>query len=212
MKNSRIGIFGGTFNPIHLGHIHTVSQSAKLLGLEKVALMPANIPPLKEAPTISTKHRVNMLKLVCEEHPCFYLETYELEQGETSYTVKTLQAFKDKQRELDIFFFIGMDSLVNFHLWKNYKKILELTNLVVTTRPGYDLSNVQTDLQNELIDAGQFLNDRQSKSCGNIILMPPQSFDIASSTIREMVAKHQDISSLVPECVEQYIKSHNLYR
>ena len=212
MKNSRIGIFGGTFNPIHLGHIHTVSQSAKLLGLEKVALMPANIPPLKKAPTISTQHRVNMLKLVCEEHPCFYLETYELEQDETSYTVKTLQAFKDKQRELDIFFFIGMDSLVNFHLWKNYKKILELTNLVVTTRPGYDLSNVQADLQNELIDVDQFRNDSQSKSCGNIILMPPQSFDIASSTIREMVAKHQDISSLVPECVEQYIKSHNLYR
>ncbi|QOL24461.1 nicotinate-nucleotide adenylyltransferase [Thalassotalea sp. LPB0316] len=210
-KLQRIGLFGGTFNPIHLGHIDTVEQGAKLLALDKVALMPANIPPHKDKPTIANHHRVNMLNLVCQDNPRFYLEPYELEQTETSYTVNTLKAFKQHQPNQRLYFFIGMDSLVNFHLWRDYQEILAMTNLIVSTRPGYQLSQVIDELKPRLISYQAYLANHQHET-GHIILLPEVNLAIASSDIRRLVEQNKSINSLVPPSIEQYIDTHKLYQ
>lgn len=212
VSKNRLGIFGGTFNPIHLGHIQTVNQAASLLSLDSVALLPANIPPHKKQPTIDLSHRLAMLEAVCKQHSRFYIEDFELKQASTSFTVKTLTALKVQQPAQELFFFIGMDSLVNFHLWFEYQEILNLCNLVVSTRPGYDVNQVQEEVKASTISFNAFEQLAEPKPNGQIILMPDLPIDMASSRIRQMIQRNQSVEHLLPLDVHQYIKTHNLYQ
>ena len=209
---NRLGVFGGTFNPIHLGHIQTVNQAAKLLTLDNVALLPANIPPHKEQPSIDLTHRLAMLEAVCKQHSRFYIEDFELQQECTSFTVKTLTVLKAKQPNQALFFFIGMDSLVSFHRWFEHQEILNLCHLVVSTRPGYSINQVEESVSASTISFNAFNQLAEPESSGHIILMPDLHIDTASSTIRDMIQKNQKVDHLLSPDVLQYIKSHNLYK
>ncbi len=207
-----IGILGGTFDPIHYGHIKPTLAAAKWLALDKVKLMPAHIPPHKPTTYASSKQRLAMVKLVCQQYPTFTYDARELNRNTPSFTVETLQEIKAEQPNSRLFFFIGMDSFINFCTWHHYPKILQLCHLVVSARPNYTLTNLD-DLGKNLLNKHQLKSPSQAKICdaGGILLAPEYHYDISSTTIREIFNTPKIAKQHLPEAVFDYIVEQKLY-
>ena len=221
--SSRIGLFGGTFDPIHQGHIRPLEQAAKLLRLDSINIIPANIPPHKSTTQTSAQHRAEMVKLVCQNHPLLTFDDRELQQAKPSYTVGTLSAIKQEQPNSQLFFFIGMDSLITFTAWHQWQTILELAHLVVMPRPNYTIEQVPQELkplvQNLMQDIDK-TNIETSKQSGNIYLVESAQVNISSTEIRAFFKqpssiandrKHLLLDNIAPK-VHQYILEHHLYQ
>ena len=146
---SNIGIFGGTFDPIHLGHTQSAQIVAQYLNLSKVLFIPAHIPPHKNcvnnSPKVSAEQRSTMVELACKENKIFTCDKRELRRQQYSYTVDTLLELKKELPEQRLYFIIGMDSLLSFTQWHRYQDILKLCHLVVNTRPNYDLNQLNNE-------------------------------------------------------------------
>ncbi|WDE13346.1 nicotinate-nucleotide adenylyltransferase [Thalassomonas haliotis] len=212
-KTSDIGILGGTFDPIHLGHLNPAKALLNWLGLDQLVLMPAAIPPHKAGTSASAQQRVQMVKLACEQEKVFHCDERELKRQTTSYTLDTLLEIKKEHPHQRIFFVIGMDSLFSFTKWHKWQQILTLCHLVVNSRPGYELADMPTETQQLL--AGHQVSDvseLKKSLAGNIILAPESRWDISSSQIRQQLQSNQDCQHLLPSPVLAYIRQHNLYR
>ena len=208
-----IGLFGGTFDPIHLGHIVPVIDLAAQINLDKVFLIPANIPPHKSAASASSLHRKAMVELVCTKYPLFTLDDRELKRNKASYTIDSLKEIKQQFPNAILYFFIGTDSFLDLPSWHQIDEIMKLCHFVVTTRPGYTVkldgkpwfSNKVTTNQQEFL-ASQF---------GKIFLAETAQIDISSTTIRTFLNKKAKLAKpltdvLCPE-VLAYIKDNDLY-
>ena len=209
----RIGLFGGTFDPIHNGHINSAKHLAHWLALDKISIIPSHIPPHKNNTEVSALHRENMVKLVCQQQPLFTLDNRELNKKSTSYTVETLIEIKQQQPNSRLFFLIGMDSLQSFTTWHRWQDILQLTHLVVSSRPGYLLTEnnqATTDLltQYQVTD----LAKTHQQQAGCILLAPISDHDISSTQIRAQLKKQASIKDLLPETVSNYINRYKLYQ
>ena len=132
-----IGIFGGTFDPIHLGHIHFANTIYKLCDLQKILLVPCNKSPLRTQPIASAQDRFNMLKLACQNFPHMSVEDYEILRPETSYTVNTLKHLKQKYSSSPLALIMGIDAFNSFDKWHKWEEILELSHLIIADRPGF---------------------------------------------------------------------------
>jgi nicotinate-nucleotide adenylyltransferase len=188
----RIGIFGGTFDPPHKGHIAIAEQAKKQLGLDCVYFVPAYIPPHKHQHlSISARHRLKMMKLAVSSKKESKVSTIELKRQGISYTVDTLQAFKQRFPKTELVLIIGADNLVQFNSWKSPKTILQLVSLAVYKRKGFSLS-----LKNSTID---------------FILLKGRMLRISSTEIRNRIEKGFPIRALVPNPIVAYIKRHSLY-
>lgn len=195
-----IGILGGTFNPVHFGHIYMASKSKEVLGLEQIFFMPNYIPPHKESAEVSAEDRLQMLRLALEDFPEFSISTYEIDKEGVSYTYETLEELH-RRHPLDSFFFIiGEDSYVNFWRWKHPERILQAARIVVLQREGY------SDQDAELTE--QLLKEHQQEA----ILISAEPLDISSSTVREKIMRDEDVTSLVPFNVLAYIRENHLYQ
>lgn len=209
-KINGVGLFGGTFDPIHLGHIKPLLQAADLLGLQHINIIPTNIPPHKNKTHTSNEHRMNMVKLVCSEYENLIFDSRELERNTPSYTVETLlELSKNYSLNTQLYFFIGMDSLLNFTSWYQWLNIMQLCHLVVSPRPGYQLEQLPTELHQYIVEFDQL---EQSNIQEKIIIMPPCLHEISSTLIRENIKQTQDISALVTQKTAQYIQLHQLYQ
>jgi len=208
-----IVIMGGTFDPIHNGHIETAKETAQWLNVDHVFLLPAHIPPHKSSTRANAIHRENMVKIICQQLPLFQLDDRELTRKTPSFTVTSLEEIKQEQPDSKIFFIIGMDSLLNFTSWHQWQKILSLCHLVVNIRPGYPLKQINTATQ-ELLKNHQISNISgiTQKDAGGIILHKNQSFDISSSEIREQLSKKTLSTNLLPTAVHKYIIEEKLYQ
>jgi nicotinate-nucleotide adenylyltransferase len=185
---SRVGIFGGTFDPIHNGHLITAQAVRELRNLDKIIFIPSYISPHKQDLTAaSTEHRINMLKLSIEDIPYFDWSDYEIRKKGISYTIKTLHEMKKYYDEIELI--IGEDNLRTFHQWKTPEEIVKLVTLLVLKR------SIQNDKEfdNEFIRKAIFLETPE--------------IDISSSVIRERLP----VNFLVPQKVLKYIYSLNLY-
>lgn len=220
---NKIGIFGGTFDPIHIGHIKPISFAINALDLNEVHIIPANIPPHKNNTYTTPKHRANMVQLVCNEVDKFHFNDCELQRDKASYTVDTLldvhTKAQTKNKHTKVYFFIGMDSLLNFTSWHRWQDILSLCHLVVLPRPGYQLKNLPIELHNKISHftdndslnkplINKYLNDNNT---GNIIIMPEYLEDISSTELRNKLKDKEDVSPWLLPSVLQYIKQHQLY-
>lgn len=210
--DNMIGIFGGTFDPPHLGHIEPVKEVASSLGLEQVSIIPCHIPPHKLQPGISNIHRIAMVELMIAHNPLFTIDDRELRKSSTSYSVETLEEIKHQQQDAKLCFFIGMDSLVNFETWYKWDKILNLCHLVVLARPGYN--NQQLAKLNNQITARITNNadDLIHFDNGQILTTTNQAVDISSSYIRQQIKAKKSFRHLVPNYVADYILQHKLYQ
>lgn len=206
-----IGIYGGTFDPIHNAHIQPVQTAADQLGIEHVHLLPCHIPPHKASPNVSSEHRRNMVQQVCDHEPRFILDQRELLRDKPSYTFDTLQAYRKTFPAHSICFFIGMDSLVNLHKWYRWQELLTLCHFVVMVRPGYEL-HLAPPMKTTFTHAHTSNStDLTKELCGRIYLADTPPLPISSTKIREKLRTGQNVDSLLPEYILSYIRLHHLY-
>lgn len=191
----KIGIFGGAFDPPHIGHLIMARRACEQLGLDKVFFVPANIPPHKKAPVASAEHRVNMLRIALLPHPDFTISTCEIERGGISYTIDTVRFFHQNIFADEYFLLIGEDSALSFFTWKDSSEILNLVK--VAWFPRY--------IQNKKEDYYRFLD------LGNFIKIEAEIIDVSSSRIRQLIKEGKSIKYLVPDGVLMYIEKNELY-
>ena len=189
----RIGIFGGTFDPIHNGHLIIAQLAAEEVGLEKVIFIPNKIPPHREEPFASPDSRYEMVKLSISDNPLFEISDSELKKGERSYSVETIRELKTIYPDKSIFLIIGEDTYHELSTWKDIGKLSEMVTFLVAPRPSFDKK-------------GEVLPFLRAK-----FLHTPY-LEISGSQIRERVRERKSIRYLVPEKVEEYIVSHRLYQ
>jgi len=211
----KIAILGGTFDPIHNGHIIPAQHVAKWLGVKQVSLMPTHLPPHKNMVSATAEQRVDMVQLICESNPLFTCDQRELNRTGLSYTVETLKEIKQQHPGKTIYFIIGMDSLLTFQQWHQWQEILTLCHLVVNYRPNHAVDNFSNDLtilleQHKPPSISDLLS--LNKSAGYIIFPPEIFCDVSSTLIRANIKNGSDCQKLIPEIVLNYINQHQLYR
>lgn len=201
MKREKIGIMGGTFDPIHNGHLLLAECAANQFNLDKILFIPTGISPHKNHKDVtSNHHRYNMVLLAINSNYKFFLSTVEMDRQTTTYTVDTIEILKSKYKNADLYFILGSDSLLQIHNWKDYKRLLSMCNFIVAKRPGE-----QNNILKKIIDEFKLLYN------SSILILEGTFLDISSSQIRERVKKGIPISNLVPKPVEIYIHKHKLY-
>ncbi|MBP3384512.1 MAG: nicotinate-nucleotide adenylyltransferase [Firmicutes bacterium] len=199
----KIGILGGSFDPVHNGHIGLARDAKEQLGLDEVLMIPAKFQPFKlDRKMVSGQQRLEMIELAVADMPGITACDYELRQEEISYTYKTLKAITEMEGpETEVYFLTGTDSILQIHRWKNADELLHNYNFVVGSRPGY-----KDDELSECIE--RLKRDYNT----NITKVDNHQLNISSTEIRERLESGQGLSGLVPEVVERYIIKHGLYK
>jgi nicotinate-nucleotide adenylyltransferase len=204
-----IGLFGGTFNPVHTGHLLAADAVREQLGLDEIRFLPAAFSPFKVRPKLSDSHRVAMLMHAVTDHPEFKIDTRELHMQGPSYTINTLKSINRDSPRNRLYLLIGMDAWQGFEQWHKWQEIIEICHLVVTTRPGYSPKHLSDFWQaKKVTDANEIKRSRARKL---MFVSVPRS-EAASSEIRKFIKKGQSTKRFLPDSVAQYIEEHQLYR
>lgn len=211
------GLMGGTFDPIHLGHLRCAEEILELFKLNRIILTPAAKPPHKlDAEITSFYHREQMVKLAIEGNPIFSYSDVENRRGGISYAVETIEYFLEKYlKNIELYFILGQDAFHAIQTWKDWRNLLLLCNFVVMTRPGYTKSGLAPILPDDF--ARQFHYDETVDGylgpTGHFIYFRQVTFlDISSSDIRKRASEERTIRYLVREDVRHYIQKHELYK
>lgn len=212
----RVGVFGGSFNPPHMGHINSLQTVLKKAGLDQIRLVPASQNPLKlpvEGPTPEQRMEMVLAAIDGYGHQ-FVADDQELVRGGKSFTITTLKNLRKEIAGEDLFLIIGADHFEQLHLWKDYKKILTEANLIVTSRPGFDFPTSKDDLPEfiqELVAEYDF-NFIELTTGRNIQFITLKDVEVASSDLRRKLRLGQPTHEKLPLSVEKYIRDHRLYR
>ncbi|HDT11707.1 MAG TPA: nicotinate (nicotinamide) nucleotide adenylyltransferase, partial [bacterium] len=212
MFDMRLGLLGGTFNPVHKGHMRAAKAVKRTFKLDKIYFIPAYIPPHKDSQEIAAaEHRLKMVELAVEAFPDFIPSSLEIEAGGKSYSINTLGKFQQMFPGSKIHFILGIDAFLEIDTWKDYESLLEQCDFIVISRPGYDLNAAKVVLNGRLtkkiIDAAGYLSLSQTKKkTFNIILFSFDGLDVSSTEIRERMKKGRSVKGLVPKKVKDYIK------
>ena len=212
-----LGIFGGTFDPIHNGHIFPVLQAAEQTQIQSIALMPNYLPAHKQAAHSSSEHRLAMVRLICQQYPIFYPESWEIDQAKVSYSVETLRAFRQRLPDTPLCFFIGSDSLCNLPGWYQWQELLNLCHFVVCRRDSESdplqrspyRQQVETLLaEHQTIDSA----DLATHLNGKIYLASTSEIAMSSTQVRSLLTTGQAVENALPRSICEYIEQHKLYR
>jgi nicotinate-nucleotide adenylyltransferase len=191
----KLGVFGGTFDPVHHGHLIVAEYVRERIGLDRVLFIPTLISPhITDAPVTSPAHRLAMLREGIKSNPYFQVSAMEIERGGVSYTVDTLRLMGEENATDEFFLLIGADNLMEFRSWKEPDEIVKRAKLVVMNRPGFAGAAADPSLPKDIIQC------------------PVPSIDISATEIRGRVQNGLTISYLVPPSVSRYIGRHRLYR
>ncbi len=211
----KLGILGGTFDPIHFGHLRTAEEVAQELNLEKVFLIPSASPPHKQDwPVSPFAHRFEMAKLGARISPVLEVLDVESKREGPSYSIETLKELSHTITDAELFFIIGMDAFLEIHTWKHYRDLFKYANFTVIARPGFSSNQVEQYMME--IGIG-FKKTSQSTTYDldvgkKILFMNTTLLDISSTRIRKLVYNGKSIRFLVPNSVNNYILTQNLYR
>ena len=214
----RFGILGGTFDPIHFGHLRTAEEVGEIFGLKKVYLIPSKNPPHKKRKKISPfSERFYMSKLAIEDSEILDVLDVEGKRQGYSYTIDTLKSITTNSyfgQKQDIFFILGLDAFMEIDTWKDYKELFHYTNFVIVKRPGYNNAKM-TDILERI--GMRYTREKGEESfllhTGKRIFFISVTFmDISSSRIRELVRNGRSVSFLLPKKVKEYILRKGLYR
>lgn len=213
----RTGLFGGTFDPIHWGHLRSAEEVREAFDLDRVLFIPASIPPHKRGQTQTpVRHRLQMVRLATARNPRFSVSTVEIARPGVSYSIDTVRHFAAKQREGDLLYFIiGLDAFREIATWKNFKEIFPLCNFIVTSRPGNgDVNPLRgTSVAVRRLFCYDFKESAYRHKQGTSLhFLRLTDFAVSASDIRDRVRQGKSIRYLVPSSVEAYIRKHGLYR
>jgi nicotinate-nucleotide adenylyltransferase len=204
-----IGLFGGTFNPVHTGHLLAADAVRDQLGLDEIRFLPAAYSPFKARPELSDSHRIAMLEHAVADYPEFKIDTRELHMDGPSYTINTLKSINGDSPRDRLYLLIGMDAWQDFEHWHKWQEILEICHIVVTTRPGYSPENLSDFWQAKKVTEA---NEIKGSRSGKMMFVSVPRSEAASSEIRKYIKKSQSTKNFLPDSVAQYIEEHQLYR
>lgn len=216
-NGKKLGIFGGTFNPIHYGHLRAAEEVREKLGLGNILFIPSYNPPLKESGLVSAEHRYEMTRLATEANPFFNISDMECRRRGKSYSVDTLRELKVLYPKKEFYFILGLDSFMDIPDWYQPKTLMELTNFAVISRPGYSFSAISaTTALNAAVISGLDScrttgHETPLRSGKKLKLLNVTPFSISATAIRRLVSNGGSIKYLLPEKVESYIIANKLY-
>ena len=212
----RFGILGGTFDPIHFGHLRLAEEVGEDLGLQRVYLIPAALPPHKDRKPVSAfQDRMAMTRIAVKESPLLEALDLDAQRQGRSYSIETLKEFRlHFKGELELFFIIGMDAFLEIGTWKDFKALFDYAHFLVISRPGFQSDDIDAFLTALTVgfkkekDGNTFI----VPSGNQLIFKEATLMDISSTDIRKRVAAGKTIRFLVPEAVREYIIEKRLYR
>lgn len=213
---SLIGMYGGTFDPVHYGHLRLAEELNEMLGFDKLYIIPSGSPRLRNVPGASRDHRVAMLKAAIKDNEAFILDEREIDRAGDSYSIITLREYRQEVGErYALCFIVGSDVFLNFNKWYCWNEIFELCHIIIADRPGY-LSVLNNRIPQELEEAlrcrqASSVDDLKMSSHGLIFIAPTTLQDISATAIREYIAAKKSARYLTPDVVLEYIKTNHLY-
>lgn len=208
-----LGILGGTFDPIHFGHLRVAEEMGEELGLERVYLIPAALPPHKDGqPVTSFQHRMAMTRIAVEGSPLLKALDLEGRRQGRSYSIETLREFRQiVEGNFGLYFIIGMDAFLEIGTWREYEALFDCANFLVINRPGFQRQELEPFLKSLKVgfrrDGEQFV----VPSGNHLIFKEATLMDISSTDIRDRVGQGKTIRFMLPETVREYIMKHKLY-
>jgi len=212
-----IGVFGGTFDPVHYGHLRAADDVSRALDLAQMRLVPAGDPPHRKPPGASAAHRVAMLELALREFPRLSLDEREVRRAGKSYTVLTLAELREAMPGTPIALVTGADAFLGLPTWHRWREIFDLAHVVVVTRPGVPLADLAPGLRDEW--RSRHTNDRgrlETEPAGAIFDLSVTPHDVSATAIRSALAAgptgKAQLDGLLPAAVLTYIDRHQLYR
>ena len=208
---------GGTFNPIHFGHLRAAEEVAESLRLEQMIFIPAAKPPHKsEVEVVSFDHRWHMMELAIEGNPLFVLSDLEYQRPGISYSVETLtQLAKDRGGSEELYFVLGLDAFLELQTWKSYRELFSLCHFIVVARPGFSPESLDAMLTTQVSDRYSLdiqVQGYRHPSLHTVYYREVTLLDISSSAIRKLLAEGGTVRYLLPEKVEEYIQQQRLYQ
>lgn len=202
-----IGIFGGTFDPVHYGHLRSALELKELFNLDHIRLIPCAIPVHRDEPHANALQRLEMLKLATQNQPDFVIDAQELERAGGSYTFHTLSALRENYPEKSLLLFIGSDAFNGLTTWFRWKKLFDFAHIVVITRPNAPLNPL-----NDFLNARLTGDKSQLKQlAGHLFFQEITQLAISATAIRGMIAAKQNPRFLLPDVVLDYIIQNQLY-
>lgn len=216
----RLGMLGGTFDPIHRGHLDAAVAAQQALSLDRVLFVPARVPPHRpRSPLASSYHRFAMTALAVSSADHFAVSDLELERPGPSYSTDTIEALRQEGwQPWQLFFITGVDAFAEIATWRNYPAILETSHFVVVTRPGYPATVLRDrvpGLEPRILEAGppggSVRSDALRGPTPRVIVVSASTSDVSSTEVRRRLAEGHQVSDLVPPVVERYIRQHRLY-
>lgn len=212
----KIGLFGGTFNPIHLGHLRSAEEIREIFALDRIYFVPAARPPHRsEGTLVSAAQRLKMVELAVADNPFFQASAVELERTGPSYSVDTIRHFRDELGPAALFFVVGLDAFREIHTWKDYASIPSLCHLIVTSRPGVASPSPEQLLPVALQPALWYDSTHKMyrHTSGHFLVFHEiHGLQISASQVRVLLRQRKSIRYLVPPTVAAYIADNALYQ
>lgn len=209
-----IGIFGGTFDPIHFGHLRLAEEMAEGLGLERVLFIPAGQPPHRGAPRTAAAHRLEMVRRAVVGNPRFAVDAREVQSPRPSYTVDTLTTLRaELGEEQPLWLLLGSDAFLELPTWHEWRQLFDLAHIAVAARPGARLlqSDAMPEILKKEVSQRQPTDGPVSGPAGSVLLRQTPPLDISATAIRDTLARHGSARYLLPDAVLDYIYEHQLY-
>ncbi|MEQ1546017.1 nicotinate-nucleotide adenylyltransferase [Methyloglobulus sp.] len=204
-----IGIFGGTFDPVHYGHLRSALEVKEIFGLEEVRLIPSSQPPHRSQPHATANMRVQMLNLAIANQPDLTIDTREIDRAGASYMVLTLESLRQDFPDQPLLLFVGSDAFSQLTSWYQWQRLFDFAHIVVLTRPGFSV------LQLDEFFAVRQTSDREQLSehlSGKLYCQPITQLDISATAIRKIFADRRSPAFLLPDAVIAYISQNKLYQ
>ena len=208
---SPVALLGGTFDPVHYGHLRCAEEVRKKLDLANLYLLPAGSPPHRDTPMASVKQRLDMLQLACLEFPHLLIDDRETRRSGPSYMADTLQEVRAEYPEAPILLLIGQDAANLFHTWFDWKRLFELAHIVILTRPG-TRTEYPPELALEIEPRSVFESQKLRKTrAGAVLRLEVEPIDVSASDIKRIIRSGQLPVMMTPAKVVEYISQNRLY-
>ncbi len=208
MDTRPLGIFGGTFDPIHYGHLRPAQEVLGALSLDEIRFIPTAQPPHRPAPEASPNQRLHMLRLALADFPRFTADDREIRRGGSSYTVLTLESLRVEVGERPVCLILGLDAFLGLETWHRWREIPDLAHLVVLTRPGWVLDELPPWAHGRhCADGGSLARS----SAGRLFFLAVKPQNISATGIRAALARGETVQDLLPQAVQGFICQNHLY-
>ena len=218
LRRSSIGVLGGTFDPIHYGHLRIAEEITEMAGLQQMRFIPAGLPRLRNAPVAAMGHRIEMTRLAIDDNRKFVLDEREVKREGASYTVESMRELRQESGPgTTLCFIIGADAFQKLVEWQDWRELFQLCHFIIAVRPGHALglgrSDLPLELGNEYAERLTMSAENLKHAPGGLILVAQTTLlDISATLIRERVATGKSIRYLVPDAIRDYIAANRLYR